>query len=89
MRCSSATGWRHLAAAAALTELAIEEAKEEVEQNLSGSFLEELRSRHDLSGPEIIRRAARLGCDLSRGAVILCAELTSDRPRLVIATIAG
>ena len=38
---------------------------------------------------EIVRRAARLGCDLSRGAVVLCAELTSDRPRHVVATIAG
>jgi hypothetical protein len=51
MRCSSATGWRHLAAAAALTELAIEEAKEEVEQNLSGSFLEELRSAMTSADP--------------------------------------
>jgi sugar diacid utilization regulator len=77
----------HVAAAAALTDLAIEDAKVEVEQNLCGSFLEELRSRQDLGGPEIVRRGARLGCDLSRGAVILCAELTSERPRLVIATI--
>src|SRR5919108_212883 len=36
-----------------------------------------------------LRRAARLGCDLSRGAVALCAHLTSDRPRHVVATIAG
>jgi sugar diacid utilization regulator len=79
----------HLAAATALTELAIEHAKEEVEQNLRGSFLEELLSRQDLDGAEIVRRAARLGCDLSHGAVILCAELTSDRPRLVVATITG
>ena len=28
-------------------------------------------------------------CDLSRGVVALCAELTSDRPRHVVATIAG
>ena len=36
-----------------------------------------------------MRRAARLGCDLSRGVVALCAELSSDRPRHVVATIAG
>ena len=35
----------HLAAVACLTEVAVEEAREEVEQNLRGSFLEELRSR--------------------------------------------
>jgi sugar diacid utilization regulator len=78
----------HLAAVASLTEVAVEEAKEEVEQNLRGSFLEDLRSRPDLEPREVVRRAGRLGCDLSRGAVVLCAELTTDRPRHVVATIA-
>jgi sugar diacid utilization regulator len=86
---SEATEYLHLAAVASLTEVAIEEAKEEVEQNLRGSFLEELRSRPELDAREVVRRAARLGCDLSRGAVVLCAELTTDRPRHVVATIAG
>jgi sugar diacid utilization regulator len=79
----------HLAAVASLTEVAVEEAREEVEQNLRGTFLEDLRSRPDLEPHEIVRRAARLGCDLARGAVVLCAELTTDRPRHVVATIAG
>ena len=79
----------HLAAVASLTEVAIEEAKEEVELNLRGSFLEELRARPELDAREVVRRAARLGCDLSRGAVVMCAELTTDRPRHVVATIAG
>jgi sugar diacid utilization regulator len=78
----------HLAAVASLTEVAVEEAKEEVEQNLRGSFLEDLRSRPELESRDIVRRAGRLGCDLSRGAVVLCAELTTDRPRHVVATIA-
>jgi sugar diacid utilization regulator len=78
----------HLAAVASLTEVAVEEAKEEVEQNLRGSFLEDLRSRPELEPRDIVRRASRLGCDLSRGAVVLCAELTTDRPRHVVATIA-
>ena len=69
--------------------MAVEEARLEVEQNLRGSFLEELRGRDDLEADEVLRRAARLGCDLSRGAVALCAELSSDRPRHVVATIAG
>jgi sugar diacid utilization regulator len=84
-----ATEFLHLAAVACLTEVAVEEAKEEVEHNLRGSFLEDLRSRPDLDPREVVRRAARLGCDLARGAVVLCAELTSDRPRHVIATISG
>ncbi len=79
----------HLAAVASLTDVAVEQAKEEVEQNVRGSFLEDLRSRPDLEPREVVRRAGRLGCDLSRGAVLLCAELTTDRPRHVVATIAG
>lgn len=82
-----AAEYLHLAAVASLTEVAIEEAKEEVEQNLRGSFLEDLRSRPEFEPREIVRRAGRLGCDLSRGAVILCAELKTDRPRHVVAMI--
>jgi sugar diacid utilization regulator len=83
-----AAEYLHLAAVASLTEVAVEEAKDEVEQNLRGSFLEDLRSRPDLDPREVVRRAGRLGCDLSRGVVVLCAELRTDRPRHVVATIA-
>ena len=87
---SEATDFLHLAAVASLTEVAVEEAKDEVEQNLRGSFLEELRAKAaELEAPDVLRRAARLGCDLSHGAVALCAQLTTDRPRHVVATIAG
>jgi sugar diacid utilization regulator len=79
----------HLAAVASLTEVAVFEAREEVEQNLRGSFMEELRARNDLEASEIVRRAGRLGCDLSRGTVVLCAELTSERPAHLVAVIAG
>jgi len=79
----------HLAAVASLTDVAVEQAREEVEQNVRGSFLEDLKTRPDIEPREIVRRAGRLGCDLSRGAVILCAELTTDRPRHVVATISG
>lgn len=85
---AEASEFLHLAAVASLTEVAVEEAKEEVEQNLRGSFLEELRTRADLEPRDVVRRAGRLGCDLARGAIVLCAELTTDRPRHVVATIA-
>ena len=78
----------HLAAVASLTEVAVEEARDEVEQNLRGSFLEDLRAGAELPPDELVRRAARLGCDLGRGAVALCAELHTERPRHVVATIA-
>jgi len=86
---ADAAEFLHLAAMAALTEVAVERAREEVEQRLRGSLLEELRSRTDLEPRDVVRRAARFGCDLTRGAVVLCAELTTDRPRHVVATIVG
>ncbi len=85
---AEANEFLHLAAVASLTEVAVEEAREEFEENLRGSFLEDLRARPELEADEVVRRAARLGCDLSQGAVALCAELTTDRPRHVVATIA-
>jgi PucR family transcriptional regulator, purine catabolism regulatory protein len=84
---AEAAEYLHLAAVASLTEVAVEEARDEVEQNLRGSFLEDLRANAGLAPDELVRRAARLGCDLSRGAVALCAELHTDRPRHVVATI--
>ena len=85
---AEAPEYLHLAAVASLTEVAVEEARDEVEQNLRGSFLEDLRASSGLPPDELVRRAARLGCDLSHGAVALCAELHTDRPRHVVATIA-
>lgn len=79
----------HLAAVASLTEVAVHEAREEVEQNLRGSFLEDLRERGDMEPAEIVRRAGRLGCDLARGAVVLCAEVDNDRPGHLVALVSG
>jgi len=87
---AAAPEFLHLAAVASLTEVAIAEARDEVEQNLRGSLLEELRTRPDaVDARELVRRAGRLGCDLSQGGVALCAKLTSDRPRHVVALITG
>src|SRR4051812_22475968 len=44
----------HLAAVAAMTDVAVEQAKEEVEQNVRGSFLEDLRSRPDIEPRDIV-----------------------------------
>src|SRR3954462_15992999 len=49
----------HLAAVAALTEIAVEEAREEVEENVRGSFLEALRAGGELDAAEVVRRAGR------------------------------
>ncbi len=86
--CREAAEFLHLAATATMTELAIADARHKVEHELRGSLLEQLRASKSLDSRELVRRAARFGCDLTRGAVILCAELTRERPQLVLATIA-
>ena len=77
----------HVAAIAALTEVAVAEARDETEQSLRGSFLEELLTREDLEPDDIVRRAARLGCDLSGGCAALCADPGERAPGRLIAAI--
>jgi hypothetical protein len=79
----------HLAAAATLTKLAIEEARHDVEEDLRDAFMEELRSQAPLEAADIVRRAGRFGCDVTRGAVVLCVDGDPNRPRRTMATIAG
>src|ERR671915_612843 len=47
----------HMAAIAALTEVAVAEARLETEESLRGSFLEELLTRPDLEPEDVTRRA--------------------------------
>ncbi len=76
----------HAVCVAVLTELAMVDARLEVEENLRGSFLEQLRSGTVPDG-DAVRRAARFGCDLSRGAVALCAEPAGERVRHLVALV--
>src|SRR5439155_1602341 len=75
----------HVAAIAALTEVAVAEARDETEQSLRGSFLEELLTREDLETEDVLRRAARLGCDLAQGCAALCADPGERAPGRLIA----
>ncbi|MGI8622066.1 MAG: PucR family transcriptional regulator, partial [Solirubrobacteraceae bacterium] len=78
----------HAVSVAVLTELAMADARVEVEENLRGSFLEQLRAGAvGASGDEVVRRAARFGCDLSNGAVAVCAEPSGDRVRHLVALV--
>lgn len=79
----------HVAAVAALTEVAVADAREETELAMRGSFLEELLAREELDGPEVLRRAARLGCDLSGGFVAICADPLERAPGRIVALIAA
>jgi PucR C-terminal helix-turn-helix domain/GGDEF-like domain len=79
----------HMAAIAALTEVAVVEARDETEQTLRGSFIEELLTRPDLDETDVARRAARLGCDLSQGFVGLCANPNGRGPGRLIAALSA
>ncbi len=79
----------HVAAVAALTEVAVAEARDETEQTLRGSFVEELLTRDDLEGSDVVRRARRLGCDLSEGAVGLCVDPGNRTPGRLLASISA
>jgi len=67
------------AALAALAEVAVADAREEAERRMRGGLLEELRS-HEVNTAEATAKAARLGCDLARGAIALVAEIESASP---------
>ena len=67
-------------ALAALAEVAVSEARDEVADEVRGSLLEDLRAER-VDGDEVARRAARLGCDLSHGAIAVVAGARSARPR--------
>jgi sugar diacid utilization regulator len=75
----------HAVSVAVLTELAMIDARLEVEENLRGSFLEQLRAG-TVNG-DVVRQASRFGCDLSRGAVAVCAEPSGERVRHVVALV--
>ena len=80
--------YMHMAAVAALTEVAVAEAREETEHALRGSLIEELLTRADLDPDDVLRRARRMGADLSTGAVALCADPGERAPGRLLATIA-
>jgi len=76
------------AALAALAEVAVADAREEAERKMRGGLIEELRS-HEVNTPEATSKAARLGCDLSRGAIALVAEIESASPSHASALVEG
>ncbi|MDP9188768.1 MAG: helix-turn-helix domain-containing protein [Actinomycetota bacterium] len=67
------------AALGALAEVAVTDAREGAERKLRGSLISELRA-HPLDAAEATGKAAKLHCDLSRGAITLVAEIESTRP---------
>jgi PucR family transcriptional regulator, purine catabolism regulatory protein len=76
------------AALAALAEVAVADARGEDERKLRGGLIEAIRSEELASG-EATAKAARFGCDLSRGAIALAAEIDSASPAHATALVEG
>lgn len=76
----------HLAALAAMTGVALDEAREQEAARLRGGLLAELREA-EMPAEDVLRRAARLGCDLSGGAIVVVTEVRSTRPRQLTALV--
>lgn len=72
------------AALAAVAQLAVTEARDEVEHDLRASLLEDLRSG---ATGDILRRAARLGCSPTGGGIALVSEILSSKPRGAVGLI--
>jgi sugar diacid utilization regulator len=86
---TEASDYLHAAATAALTQVAIAAARDDAEQSLRGSLIEELRNRDDLDAADLVRRARRLGADLSQGAVAVCVDPRERSSGQVLALIAS
>jgi sugar diacid utilization regulator len=78
----------NVVAISVLTELAVADVREETEQAMRSSLIDLIRGNPELSEEDLLRRAYRVGSDLSRGAVALCAEITTDRAHYVMTLIA-
>lgn len=77
-----------VAGLAALTELAVIEARDRAAEELRGSLIEDLRAG-GMDGPETFRRARRLGCDLSTGTIAIAAAATTGKPRYMAAIVSA
>ncbi|HYH54578.1 MAG TPA: helix-turn-helix domain-containing protein [Solirubrobacterales bacterium] len=78
-----------VAAVAALTGIAMLNARDETARSLGGSFLAELLTGADFRPGDIARRAAVLGCDLGDGLVGICLDPAGTKPGLPSARIAA
>jgi hypothetical protein len=89
LRAPEAGEFLQIAALAALTEVAIHGGRAEAERTVRDAFFEDLRSRRPPKAEDVLGRGASLGCDLRGGALALCAELATERPRHVAARLSG
>lgn len=77
-----------LTSSAVLARLAVLEAHDLAEERLLGTLIGELLRAPDLDAERVLRRVPRLGCDLTSGAVALCARPRETRPWHLVALVA-
>lgn len=76
-----------LVSVAALTEIALARAAEVPDERASATLLDALAGGASLERADIVRHAARAGCDLRGGAIAICCEPHVERPRHVAALV--
>ena len=77
----------HMAAIAALTEVAVAEARDETERRCAARSSRRCCRARSSSPPSCRRRAVRLGCDLDAGYVALCVDPNGRGPGRLTASI--
>jgi sugar diacid utilization regulator len=77
-----------LAALAAVSAVALETSAEGATEQARAALIADIQTRPEMDVQEILARARWLGCDLSEGAVALCADPPAGRLDRVTATIA-
>lgn len=84
---SDAAEYLRVAATAALTGIAMLNARDDTARSLGASFLAELMSRRDARVDDVLRRAGLLGRDLSEGIVALCLEPVGCAPGTLVTAV--
>lgn len=75
------------AATASMVALAFDDVHQQAELGLKGRLIEALLAGEELEPGELVRRGARLGCNLTAGAAVLALEPIAGAPRWTIASV--
>jgi sugar diacid utilization regulator len=73
-----------VAAIAAVAEMAVAAARDEHGDEMRSSVIEQIRTDVSLTADGVIRLGQQVGIDLSAGAIAVCAEISTGRPRYAL-----
>jgi hypothetical protein len=77
-------GVLEVAAIAAVAEMAVAAARDEHGNEMRSSVIEQIRLDASLTADGVIRLGQQVGVDLSAGAIAICAEIATSRPRYAL-----